>query len=325
MMKDSLSAALVPRLSPESRNRRAVASGVAVAAVAGDALEGLVFFGSRKSDAGFNAHSAHDFFLLTRGYREFYTRLRAAGMLRRPHALVAALNTLLPPNQLRLELETTEGPVTAKCAVLTLESFVQQTSAKSADHFCLGRMFQPAEIVYSAGPAQNQTLVNAISSAHRLTYRWVRPWLPETFDVDAYYRTLLRVSLSAELRPESASRAVALWEAQQPHRRAVYPVLFDELVEIGDLVSLGQGRFRLAHAVSRAERWRLQLYFEWSRVRATVRWAKYVVTFDDWLEYILRKIQRHSGQEIQLTALERRYPLIFLWPRLIRYMRQKEK
>ena len=60
-------------------------------------------------------------------------------------------------------------------------------------------------------------------------------------------------------------------------------------------------------------------------VRATARWAKYMVTFDDWLEYILRKARRHSGQDIVLTPRERRLPLVFLWPRVIRYLRHKDK
>jgi hypothetical protein len=60
-------------------------------------------------------------------------------------------------------------------------------------------------------------------------------------------------------------------------------------------------------------------------VRATARWAKYIVTFDDWLEYILRKARRHSGQDIVLTPRERRLPLVFLWPRVIRYLRHKDQ
>ena len=73
------------------------------------------------------------------------------------------------------------------------------------------------------------------------------------------------------------------------------------------------------------ERLRGRLYFQRSLVRATARWAKYVVTFEDWLEFLLRKARRHSGQEIELTERERRLPLIFLWPRVIGYLRHKDK
>jgi hypothetical protein len=50
-----------------------------------------------------------------------------------------------------------------------------------------------------------------------------------------------------------------------------------------------------------------------------------VVTFEGWLDYILRKAERHTGQRIALTAPERRLPLVFLWPRVFRYLRQKDR
>ncbi len=68
----------------------------------------------------------------------------------------------------------------------------------------------------------------------------------------------------------------------------------------------------------------MERYFAWSKVRATARWGKYVVTFDDWLDFLLRKARRHSGQEIVLTERERRHPLVFLWPRVFRYLRHKD-
>jgi hypothetical protein len=50
-----------------------------------------------------------------------------------------------------------------------------------------------------------------------------------------------------------------------------------------------------------------------------------MVTFEGWLDYILRKAARHTGEEIVLTPRERRLPLLFLWPRLFRYLREKDR
>jgi hypothetical protein len=49
------------------------------------------------------------------------------------------------------------------------------------------------------------------------------------------------------------------------------------------------------------------------------------VTFEGWLDYLLRKAERHTGQEIVLTPRERRLPLVFLWPRVLRYLRHKDR
>ena len=50
-----------------------------------------------------------------------------------------------------------------------------------------------------------------------------------------------------------------------------------------------------------------------------------MVTFDDWLDFIVRKARRHTGEDIVLTERERRMPLVFLWPRVIHYLRHKDR
>jgi hypothetical protein len=161
--------------------------------------------------------------------------------------------------------------------------------------------------------------------AHLETFGWVRPWLPPSFDVDGYCRTLLRVSMSREIRPEPEGRAEALWLAQRDELREVYGVLLADLAAAGELHVEAAGTYALARHVGRGERLRKRIYFRWSMVRATLRWFKYVVTFEDWLDYIRHKAERHTGQPIELTQREQRWPLLFLWPRLVRYLRQKDK
>ena len=101
--------------------------------------------------------------------------------------------------------------------------------------------------------------------------------------------------------------------------------MLEGLGEEGELTATGKGEptYALARVVSLAERWRLRAYFRQSLIRATLRWFKYVLTFDDWLDYILRKVRRHTGQDIELTSRERRHPLLFLWPKVVRYLRHK--
>ena len=301
-----------------------MASGVA--ALGGDAVRALVFFGSRKTQASPGPHSAHDLFVLTRDYASFYGSLRAKGMLRRSPSLVAALNAVLPPNQISLRGQDGAGtPWHAKCAVISQQAFAREASARRRDHFCLGRLCQPVQLVHAADADAEMTVLDALASAHRLTYAWVRPWLPERFDAEGYCRTMLSVSLAQEIRPEPEGRAAALFEAQREDLLPVYALLLEELAAQGRLRSLGGGAYALARPAGLLERLRVRLYFASSLARATARWAKYVVTFDDWLDYIVRKAERHSGQRIVLSPRERRFPLLFLWPRLVRYLRGKDR
>jgi hypothetical protein len=131
--------------------------------------------------------------------------------------------------------------------------------------------------------------------------------------------------MSAEIRPEPLGRAEALVESQREYYASVYGLLLQELLGRGELVARSEGRFALARPPGSGERARSFLFFRWSLLRATLRWSKHVLTFDDWLEYILRKAQRHTGREIVLSERERRWPLLFLWPRVLRYLREKDR
>ncbi len=298
----------------------------AVRAVAGQSLRALVFFGSRKTGARPDAASAYDFFAVVSGYRAFYAEAARAGVLRHRGTLAAVLNTVLPPNQVAVPLRLSEGGVErAKCAVIRADHFRRETSWRCRDHFLLGRLFQPASLVFAADEEAENEVVDALVRAHALTWRWGRPWLPGRFDVEAYCRTLLRVSFAAEIRPEPEGRADALWRAQESDLRADYGPFLAALVADGELQDVGEGVFVQARLPGRWERIRLGAYFRWSLVRATARWLKHIVTFEGWLDFIVRKARRHSGQEITLSDRERRYPLLFLWPRLIRYLRHKDR
>ncbi len=290
---------------------------------AGGEVAGVVFYGSRRTHAArADVHSAYDIFVILRRYGAAYRALAAARKIGRPPWLLAFLNTFLPPNQVSLRLG--DPPLHAKCSVLSLRAFLRETSARRQDHFCIGRLFQPCQILYAADPETSRLLVGGLVSAVEETYRWGRPWLPERFDADGYGRRLLEVSLAQEIRAEPSGRAEALWRAEREEQVPVFAILLARLREQGELREVGPSTYGLARPVSWGERLGLRLYFSRSLVRATLRWLKHMATFEGWLDYILRKARRHTGEEIVLTARERRYPLVLLWPRLFRYLRKKD-
>lgn len=299
----------------------------ALAAAADGSVRAVVFFGSQRSQAAArNQWSAFDLFALTSDYGRFYRGLRAAGQLRRAPGFVAWLNGWLPPNQISFRVQAEDGVgFHGKLSVIDEAVFARETSAARRDHFCAGRLFQPAEIVYAADEAARTATLDALASAHFVTLDWIRPWLPESFDAAEYCRRLLQVSLSREIRPEPAGRADALFEAQRPELVPLYARLLEGYRNDGVLRSVAPQRYALAQAVAAPERKRLEAYFRRSLFRATARWAKYVLTFEAWLDYIVRKAERHTGEPLVLAPRERRFPLLFLWPRVFRYLRDKDK
>jgi hypothetical protein len=297
---------------------RELAQGVATAG--GEAVRAVIFFGSRRTGTPTDAHSGWDLFVAVSDYRPFYESLARSGAYRRSARLAAGINAVLAPNQIRIGV----GERTAKCAVIRLATLQRETGPRRRDHFCAGRLFQPASIAWAADEASREAVLAALADARRVTLDWARPWLPGCFDAEEFCKTALRVSMGFEIRPEPAGRAERLWDAQRAEQVAAFEPVLAEWAAGGRLTAMAAGCYELAAPVGLGERLRLWAFFQRSRLRATLRWAKYVVTFDDWLDYIVRKAERHTGQRIELSPRERRWPLVFLWPRMLRYLADKD-
>jgi hypothetical protein len=293
---------------------------------AGDTLVGLVFFGSRRTGpAPASGLGAYDVFVVVERYRAFFEALRRAGLTAKRPAVLAAASLWLPPTQCSLRFAD-EG-VHVKGSVIRRDAFLRETSARRHDHFCIGRLFQPTRVLHCRDEDARRQILDGLVAAHRETWSWSRPGLPPRFDAREYGLSALRTSMRWEVRPEPAGRADALWEAQKGVQVPVFEALLGELAERGDVAAVPgeRGRFAPTRPVGRAERARLHAYFRWSMARATARWVKHTVTFEGWLDYIVAKAARHTGQPIALTERERRWPWIFLWGRLVRHLRTKDR
>ena len=152
------------------------------------------------------------------------------------------------------------------------------------------------------------------------TLAWVAPSLSGAFSVEDYLVAALRRSLSGEIRPEQADHARTLVAAQMATLGPLYREVLNAEVASGRFVAEGLGRYRLRGAPSAWDRLRVRLYFHHSKVRATVRLLKHVVLYEGWLDYIVRKVERSGNPRVELTEREKRWPLIFLWSRVIRFI-----
>ncbi|MBX7185232.1 MAG: hypothetical protein K1Y01_08830 [Vicinamibacteria bacterium] len=269
-----------------------------------------------------NSASAYDLMLVCDRPADFYRAMGKAGFLRRSPALLGLLDGLLPPTQIRLA----HGAGLAKASVLSMAALQRAVSARRKDQFIAGRLFQDVHVVWASGPDSIRQVEDAIRSARLVTLDWVAPDLPQRFAAPDYVRQLFRTSFGFEVRPEAGGRADALYEAQAARLVPLFQRVLESLCEQGRLRSEGGATFSLPAPPSRLQSLQRRAYLEWSRVRATARWPKHAVTFDGWLDYIIRKAERHSGETIVLTPLERRLPFLLLWPRAFRFLaRQRGK
>ena len=191
---------------------------------------------------------------------------------------------------------------------------------RAADHFVLCRMIQWVEVVYAATDRERDELAAVIAKARRRSVDWVVPYLRVPVDELGYVRRMMEICYRGEVRPESTGRASSLVDAQAPYLRKAFGAALRQAASEGELVR-SDGRYAPGHPVPPSSERRWTIYFHVSRLRASARWIKHMVTFDNWLGYLVRKVERHSDQSITLTRLERDWPLIFLWPRAIYFLR----
>jgi hypothetical protein len=98
-------------------------------------------------------------------------------------------------------------------------------------------------------------------------------------------------------------------------------LLLKRMADGQHLVAEADRRYR-AVGVRRAAAIEWALVIAAGKVLSLARLMKGAFTFQDPVDYILWKIERHSGIKAQATARQRRYPLIFAWPLVWRLYRQ---
>jgi hypothetical protein len=282
----------------------------------------VVHYGSRAQGRQTRADSAFDFFMVVDSYRDGYESLAATVGTSYSPGVATALARVLAPNVIAVTERDTERR--AKVVVISLRDLQRACSPHPRDHFTQGRLLQFVLLTWSRDAQAAAAIHEAVASARARTFIWGRPSLPARFTVDDYAYAVLKRSLAGEIRPESGDHARTLVAAQQETLRAIYAPLLTDLAARGALVPDGAGpAYRLAVPAGRLESLRLSLYFQKSKIRNTIRLLKHVVLYEGWLEYIIRKIDRSSGERIELTDRERRWPLIFLWPRFFHYLRTR--
>jgi hypothetical protein len=282
-------------------------------------IVGVIFFGSRLVGTSPGEASAADLFVVVENYLRFYEEIGTRLPTNRHTAIMAALNRTLPPNIIYLN-DPGGLRAGAKCFIVSEGDLALGLSPDAKDHFFRGRLAQRVHIVYARSEKDRQALETRIDAARHLTLSWVPLYLDGPFGVLDYCRRMMEISYSAEIRPEARSRVREVTDAQMSFFRLVYGRVLQSGVRDGLLLAEGE-LFRLAKKPGLRERWRVSHFFRRSKMRATLRWFKYMLTFDDWLDYIVRKIERRSGQRVELTRAERRFPIIFLWPKAIRMIR----
>ena len=230
-----------------------------------------------------------------------------------PRRILAALNKLLPPNVFYLEVPFDNRIVRAKYAMLSLTDFKNGTSRRWFHSYVWGRFAQPVGLLYARNDQVVQQVISALSQAVLTFITRVIPRVDAQFTALDLWRKGLELSYRAELRAERPEKLTRLLEAtpdyyEQVTRFAMQALPFPVEVEAGNAMM----RYRL----SMPDRVRLKSRLDWfvrrwqGKILSVLRLLKGLLTFRGGVDYILWKIERHSGVTVEVPPRLKRYPFI---------------
>jgi hypothetical protein len=277
----------------------------------GKALQAILVYGSwlrGKRD------TMLDFYVLVENYRTLGSAWQ--GLMCR----------LLPPNVYHIHQQrdgqlADESGLRAKYALLTLKRFRKCMETDFHSYFW-ARFAQPCEVLFARDEATRETLTAALNIAPATFIRRVLPAMDDRFSSADLWTRGLALTYQCELRTESSDRGDSIYSfnpAWYDARTIAYAREHDSLSEAD-----GDGQYQnKSAAMSR----KLSPFTWWLRrvqgkLLSMLRLVKAAFTFNEPLEYLLWKIERHSGIYIEPTPRQLKHPLIFAWPLLWKLYRQ---
>lgn len=258
----------------------------------GESVAAVLFYGSclrLDSDEG----KVVDLYVLVDGYRATY----GAG-------LRALLNWVLPPNVFYLETPFEDRVVRAKYAVVSLADFSAGAGGRWFHPYLWARFAQPCRLAVCRDEETRRRITATLAAAARKSIVEGLALVEDRFTAADLWVALFRQTYRTELRAEPPERAAEIHAAAAPHFARLAELV---LPALGALPA-GEEWTAPARRCGNGGRWALRRVQ--GKLLSVARLVKAAFTFQDGAQYLLWKIERHSGVGITLTPWQRRHPVL---------------
>ena len=267
----------------------------------GEAAQAVLFYGSCLR-TGDDLDGLVDLYLLVDNYRAAYTS-----------RFQAFVNFILPPNVYYLEREFEGQVVRTKYAVLSLADYQKGTSKSWFHSYLWGRFCQPTALVF----ARNDEIANEVNKGFAqsvLTFIGrVLPLVDTDFTARQIWRRGLTLSYRAELRSERPEKRAGLYDAAPDYYENITRIALTAPgfpVEISDETEGVSYHVRISEWVRFLSRMAWGLRSFQGKLLSALRLLKALATFEGGVDYILWKIERHSGVTVEVEPRLKRRPLL---------------
>ena len=266
----------------------------------GHAVQGILLYGSCLR-AGTDQNGLVDCYVIVDQYTAVY-----------PSAWMARLNGWLPPNVFYGEVDVEGHTVRMKYAVLSLDDFERSVTPKWFHSYFWGRFAQPTAVMACPSQAMSQRIIFGLGNAVVTFLGNVLPQMPEDFTAKDIWSIGLALSYGAELRAESKGRITTLWESNQDYYEQVADAVLSVYFSNVTVIQIADSKMYEVE------------YSSWDRTKNRIGWVlrtiqgkilsilrlmKAAYTFQGGADYLIWKIERHSGVKVELTPAQRKHPI----------------
>jgi len=282
-----------------------------IGSLLGNSVVGIIFYGSilreYRGSSEDRDEGLHDLMVVVDDCgKALRNRLSALGC------------ALLPPNVYYLEATENEKTHRSKYAVLSLKQLRRFTAAKCLQSYFWGRLSQPVRVVWRRDDASEEAIKFCLRQAQTTLMRNTQALVNQEFTAKELWTKGLWASYRTEFRAEKKKqRAAEITSQGLAHFRTAClrdaSTLGWSHVERGaDSKELVFRRTiqRGARTSARVTWWARNLQ---GRCLHVLRLAKAGLTFQGGIEYLMWKIERHSGVAVELSERTKKHPLIFGW------------
>jgi hypothetical protein len=279
----------------------------AARALHGESVQAVLFYGSCLRTGNVQEGLA-DLYLLVDNYRSAFKG-----------RVLASLNQLLPPNVFYLETTFQGSLLRAKYAVLSLADFRKGTE-RWFHSYIWGRFAQRCSLIYVHDDFIAQQIHEALASAVMTFVARALPQMEGPFTARDLWARGLSLSYRSELRTEQPDGAARLFDADPDYYQELTGLTltsapFDVCVIAETTPECYQVQLPAQRRRQNSLAWRARAMQ--GKILSVLRLLKGLLTFKGGVDYILWKIERHSGARVEISPGLRRIPplaiLVIFW------------
>jgi hypothetical protein len=224
--------------------------------------------------------------------------------------LAAVANRMLPPNVGYFEDCVDGQPVRAKYAVMSLAQFCRGMSENRIDTTLWARFAQPCACIWARSAEDRQVVGEALRLATITAATWAAALGPEHGEALAYWRALFTRTYDAELRVEGVARGADLLARDALRYVGLLPAAWNAAGISFVVAADGELHPRLSPRARITAKRRWALRRQLGKPLNLLRLIKAAFTFDGAIDYVVWKVERHSGVRLDVQPWQRRHPLL---------------